>query len=104
MIKCLLQVTGKAKINENLRVEVLLAADEEEEEDKSRCLLQEEAKVHQNLVMKGKKLLTSLLKERRNQRQVQVILRQKQKKYLKHPGLVHLFQQRIHRDLQRNKS
>ena len=40
MIKCLLQVTGKAKINENLRVEVL-AADEEEEEDKSRCLLQE---------------------------------------------------------------
>ena len=101
MIKCLLQVTGKAKINENLRVEVLLAADEEEEEDKSRCLLQEEAKVHQNLVMKGKKLLTSLLKERKNQRQVQVLLRQKQKKHL---GLVHLFQkQRIHRDLQRNK-
>jgi len=100
MIKCLLQVTGKAKINENLRVEVL-EADEEEEEDKSRCLLQEEAKLHQNLVMKGKKLLTSLLKERRNQRQVQVLLRQKQKKHL---GLVHLFQkQRIHRDLQRNK-
>ena len=101
MIKCLLQVTGKANINENLRVEVL-EADEEEEEGKSRCLLQEEAKVHQNLVMKGKKLLTSLLKERRNQRQVQVLLRQKQKKHL---GLVHLFQkQRIRRDLQRNKS
>ena len=100
MIKCLLQVTGKAKINENRRVEVL-AADEEEEEDQSRCLLQEEAKVHQNLLMKGKKLLTSLLKERKNQRQVQVLLRQKQKKHL---GLVHLFQkQRIHRDLQRNK-
>ena len=98
MIKCLLQVTGKAKINENRRVEVLAA---DEEEDKSRCLLQEEAKVHQNLVMKGKKLLTSLLKERRNQRQVQVLLRQKQKKHL---GLVHLVQkQRIHRDLQRNK-
>ena len=101
MIKCLLQVTGKAKINENLRVEVL-EADEEEEEDKSRCLLQEEAKVHQNLLMKGKKLLTSLLKERRNQWQVQVLLRQKQKKHL---GLVHLFQkQRIHRDLQPTKS
>lgn len=100
MIKCLLQVTGKAEINENLRVEVLEA--DEEEEDKSRCLLQEEAKVHQNLLMKGKKLLTSLLKERRNQRQVQVLLRQKQKKHL---GLVHLFQkQRIHHDLQRNKS
>ena len=102
MIKCLLQVTGKAKINENLRVEVLLAAYEEEEEDKSRCLLQEEAKVHQNLAMKGTKLLTSLLKERRNQRQVQVPLPQKQKKHL---GLVHPFQkQRIHRHLQWNKS
>ena len=101
MIKCLLQVTGKAKINENLRVEVL-AADEEEEEDKSSCLLQEEAKVHQNLVMKGKKLLTSLPKKGRNQRQVQVLMRQKQKK---NQEVIHLFQkQRIRHDLQRNKS
>ena len=101
MIKCLLQVTGKAKINENLRVEVL-AADEEEEEGKSSCLLQEEAKVHQNLVMKGKKLLTSLPKKERNQRQVQVVMRQKQKK---NQELIHLFQkQRIRHDLQRTKS
>ena len=101
MIKCLLQVTGKAKINENLRVEVL-EADEEEEEDKSRCLLQEEAKVHQTLVMKGKKLLTSLPKKERNQRQVQVVMRQKQKK---NQELIHLFQkQRIRHNLQQNKS
>ena len=101
MRKCLLLVTGKAKINENPRVEVLLAADEEEEEEESRCLLQEEGTLHQNFVMKGTKLLTSLLKKRRNERQVQDLIRQKQKK---HQGLVPLFQkQRIHCDLQRQK-